>query len=115
MILGRLAPMKRKLKREPQHNLDKAILKFRKAELQAFADYLSSPSRIVAMNFLAGTMRGFGFFVGAAILVTIFVFVVTQILSQIPIVGDLFQWLGEFLQENVGGGSGSVFPPSVGG
>lgn len=108
--------MKNRPSRDHHHQkLDKALFQFRKAELQAFADYLSSPTRIVFMNFLAGTMRGLGFFVGAAILLTILVFVITQVLSQIPIVGDFFQWLGEFLQENVGGGKGGVLPPSVGG
>lgn len=108
-------PMKKKPRKDHHQKLDKALLNFRKAELQAFADYLSSPARIVIMNFLAGTMRGLGFFVGAAILLTILVFVITQILSQIPIVGEFFQWLGEFLQKNVGGGSGGSLPPAVGG
>ena len=101
--------MGKKRRMEPNQKLDKALLKFRKAELQAFADYLSSPVRIVVMNFLAGTMRGFGFFVGAAILLTILVFVITQILSQIPVVGDFFRWFGVFLQEN-----NAILPSSIG-
>lgn len=74
--------------------------------IREFAEYLSSPTRVICMNFLAGTFRGLGFFIGASLVLAIFAFVVTKLLSGVPIVGEFFSALLRFLQQNAQFGSG---------
>lgn len=61
--------------------------------LREYTRYLSSPRRIFFMNLLAGIARGFGFFLGATVVVAIVTVVITRILGSIPWLTDLVQWL----------------------
>ena len=85
--------------------LEQIINKLRRVELQEFTNYLHSPWRIFWANFLAGTSRGLGFLFGVAIVLTIIGFLMTKILTQIPVVGDFFQainlWIQETLQRTI--------------
>jgi hypothetical protein len=116
---SRIIPyMKKQDEKQLQDRLDKALFKFRKSELQQFSNYLSSPFRIFFANFLAGTSRGLGFFVGAALVIALSVFIITKVLSQIPIVGDTFVWLGDWIQAVVYGNGATQsidVPPTIGG
>ncbi len=69
--------------------------------LAEYIMYLASPFRIFWTNLLAGIGRGLGFVLGATIVVALLVYVVSQILVEIPVVGHFFQWLNTFLQENI--------------
>lgn len=100
----------------PHENLEKAHIKAEKqagrllkiaqklsrVELREFTNYLHSPWRIVWSNFLAGTARGLGFLVGAAIVLAVIGYLLKNILSKVPIVGDFFQaveiWIEQALQ-----------------
>ncbi|PJC37404.1 hypothetical protein CO046_00535 [Candidatus Peregrinibacteria bacterium CG_4_9_14_0_2_um_filter_53_11] len=75
--------------------------KLSRTELEQFVHYLSNPWRIIWANFLAGTSRGLGFLLGAAIVITILGFITTQILSQIPLVGDFFTAFNVWIQETI--------------
>lgn len=83
--------------------LDRILEKLKRTELQEFTNYLSSPWRILWANFIAGTARGLGFLIGVALILTVVGFVITKILSQIPLVGDFFQavniWIQGIVQE----------------
>lgn len=83
--------------------LEKIIDKLKRVELQEFTNYLHSPWRIFWANFLAGTSRGLGFLIGVAFIITLIGFVITKILSQIPLVGEFFiaanHWIQETLKE----------------
>lgn len=81
--------------------MDKILEKLKKAELQEFTNYLSSPWRILWANFLAGTARGLGFILGVALVLTIVGFFITKVLSQIPLVGEFFQAVNQWIQETV--------------
>lgn len=81
--------------------MDKILEKLKRVELQEFTNYLSTPWRILWANFLAGTARGLGFIIGVALILTIVGFVVTKILSQIPLVGEFFQAINLWIQETV--------------
>lgn len=79
--------------------LEKIIDKLKRVELQEFTNYLHSPWRIFWANFLAGTARGLGFLIGVALILTIVGFIITKILSQIPVVGEFFQAVNLWIQE----------------
>lgn len=81
--------------------MDKILEKIKRVELQEFTNYLSTPWRIFWANFLAGTARGLGFILGVAIVLTVTGFIVTKILSQIPIVGEFFQAVNLWIQNVV--------------
>lgn len=81
--------------------MDKILEKLKRIELQEFTNYLHSPWRILWANFLAGTSRGLGFIIGVALVLALVGFVVTKILSQIPIVGEFFQAVYLWIQNAV--------------
>lgn len=83
--------------------LEQIINKLRRVELQEFTNYLHSPWRVFWANFLAGTARGLGFLFGVAIVLTIIGFLMTKILTQIPVVGDFFQAINLWIQETLHG------------
>lgn len=75
--------------------------KFRTQELGEFRDYLSRPWRILWLNFLAGTARGLGFWLGAAAVITVSGFIIKHYLAHIPMVGDLFQAVDQWIEQTV--------------
>lgn len=81
--------------------MDKILEKLKRIELQEFTNYLHSPWRILWANFLAGTSRGLGFIIGVALVLALVGFVVTKILSQIPVVGEFFQAVYLWVQNAV--------------
>lgn len=92
------------LSKKPEHHpkhLVKAFENFRKIELQEFRDYLRSPLKIFWANFLAGTARGLGFLLGAAIVVTLATYVLKELLGNIPIIGDLALALETWIEETL--------------
>lgn len=80
-------------------NVEFKLEKF--ATLTDFVRYYSSPWKILFSNFLAGTAYGLGFVIGAAILVTVIAYILGHILVNIPIVGQFFQWLNDWLAVNL--------------
>jgi len=74
---------------------------FRKKELEEFRNYLHSPWRIIWANFLAGTMRGLGFLLGAAIVLAVLGFILKSVLVNIPIVGDFFEAVNEWIRNTL--------------
>ncbi len=70
-------------------------------ELEEFITYLRRPRRIFWTNFLAGTARGLGFWLGAAAVITISVFVTKHYLSHVPMVGQFFQALGQWIEQTI--------------
>lgn len=69
--------------------------------LTDFVRYYSSPWKIFFSNFLAGTAYGLGFVIGAAVLVTIIAYILGHILVNIPIVGEFFAWVNDWLAANL--------------
>lgn len=88
--------VKRELKK-----VERVLAKLKRVEIQEFSNYLSSPWRIFWANFLAGTSRGLGFILGVALVLTIVGFVMTKVLTQIPVVGEFFQAVNHWIQETV--------------
>lgn len=81
--------------------MDRILEKLKRVELQEFTNYLRSPWRILWANFLAGTARGLGFLLGATIVITALGLLITQILGNIPVVGDFFRAVNQWIQETV--------------
>lgn len=65
------------------------------SDLTDFLEYLKNPWKIFWANFLAGLARGFGFILGATVVVSLFVYIVITLLVQLPIVGDTIQWASD--------------------
>jgi Na+-transporting methylmalonyl-CoA/oxaloacetate decarboxylase gamma subunit len=71
------------------------------SELQDFLRYMGNPKKIFLTNFLAGTARGLGFIFGTVIVIAVLTFLISQVLSEIPWVGELFRWLDQWLSANI--------------
>lgn len=83
-------------KREEEYELFRGVVKnMKQGDLQDYVTYLHSPWRIIWTNFLAGITRGFGFIIGATVLVSIAVYFFINFLVNLPWVGDTFQWINE--------------------
>ena len=83
--------------------MDRILEKLKRVELQEFTNYLHSPWRILWAKFLAGTARGLGFILGVALVLTIVGFILTRVLSQIPVVGEFFQAVYVWIQSAING------------
>lgn len=70
-------------------------------DMQEYFRYLSSPRRILWTNFMSGTAKGLGFVLGTVIVIAVATFVVSQVLSEIPWVGELFRWLDDWMRANL--------------
>lgn len=62
-----------------------------------YVKYLRSPGRVLLMNLFAGMARGFGFFVGATVVVALVTVIVSKILFSIPWLTETGQWMKEAL------------------
>jgi hypothetical protein len=89
---------KSRLERKEKFNERRVAEKVSETGLDDFVRYLRSPWRIVWSNFLAGIFRGLGFIIGATVVLAISVYVLVQILGNIPVVGEFFQEAGGFIQ-----------------
>lgn len=111
-VMNPALPVQREAERmnKEVRKMDKILEKLKRTELQEFTNYLSSPWRILWANFLAGTARGLGFLLGVALVLTAVGFVLTQLLSQIPIVGEFFQAIYIWIQSVVNNTSNNQPP-----
>ncbi|MFH0776434.1 MAG: DUF5665 domain-containing protein [Patescibacteria group bacterium] len=73
--------------------------------LDDFVRYLRSPWQIMWSNFLAGIFRGLGFVFGATVLIAIAIYILVQVLGNVPVVGQFFQSVGGFLKDIQAGAS----------
>lgn len=70
-------------------------------EMKDYFQYLHSMKQVFWLNFLSGTGRGLGFVLGTVVVLAVITFVVSQVLSEIPWVGELFRWLDDWLKQNL--------------
>ena len=55
--------------------------------MEYFIQYVSSPWRIIWVNFLAGVFRGLGALIGASIVLALLIWVLSKLVN-IPLVGE---------------------------
>lgn len=82
-------------KQSPDRELIKA---FEAAGVVDYLQYLQSGRRIMWTNFLAGITRGFGITIGMTVVLAIFIWILTQLVS-LPFVGEYFQKVEGHIQE----------------
>jgi hypothetical protein len=83
------------------HNTYISVDTLKDGDIKDYIQYLASPKTILLNNFMAGTARGLGFIVGTVIVLTLVTFLVSQILAEIPWMGELFRWLDDWLRANI--------------
>lgn len=86
---------------EVVHNNYVSIDTLKSEEMRDYIRYISSIKSVFWVNFLAGTARGLGFVVGTVVVIALVTFVVSQVLSEIPWVGEMFRWLDDWLKQNL--------------
>ena len=70
-------------------------------DLKEYLTYLSSPKLIFWSNFWPGTSRGLGFVLGTVVIIAVVMFIISQVLAEIPWIGELFRWLDDWMRENL--------------
>lgn len=83
------------------HNKYISVDTLSSSEMKDYFRYLNSPKMIFWSNFLAGTARGLGFVIGTVVVLGLVTFIISQVLVDIPWVGDLFRWLNDWLAANI--------------
>lgn len=58
-----------------------------------YVDYLGRPYYSFFFNLMVGVARGFGFVIGATVVVALFVYVMTRYLVDLPVIGEFFQFI----------------------
>ncbi len=74
--------------------------KEKKSKLKTFDEfvkYLSSPWRIVWINFIAGIFRGLGILIGMTVVVAILIWMITKMVD-FPLIGEYFLDLKNMLE-----------------
>lgn len=83
----------------PQNSPDKELVKaFEAGGVVDYLQYLQSGKRIVLTNFLAGISKGFGITIGMTVVLAIFIWLLTKLVS-LPFVGEYFQKVEGQIQE----------------
>jgi hypothetical protein len=80
------------LEKKVDSSLVKVINKMSHLGFREYVGYLNRPWKIFWMNFFAGIARGFGFFVGGTVVVTIVTLILSKILIHVPFVADFLVW-----------------------
>jgi hypothetical protein len=84
---------------KPTESPDKEIVKvFEAAGVVDYLQYLQSSKKILWTNFKAGLARGFGITIGMTLVVGIFIWILTKLVS-LPVVGEYFNEAQKFVQE----------------
>ena len=87
------------MKSMPKSSPDKEFIKaFEAAGVVEYMEYLQSGKRIMWLNFKAGVAKGLGLTVGLTVVLGVFVWVLTMLVS-LPIVGEYFGEAEQFLTE----------------
>jgi len=84
---------------KPTESPDKEIVKvFEAAGVVDYLQYLQSSKKILWTNFKAGLARGFGITVGMTLVVAVFIWILTKLVS-LPVIGEYFNEAQKFVQE----------------
>ena len=68
--------------------------------LEYFVNYVSSPWRIIWVNFVAGIFRGLGAIIGASIVIGLVIWVL-GLFTKIPLLSEYTQEVDEFVSEYI--------------
>ena len=89
------------LRAQVVHNKYVSIDLLKGDEMRDYFRYLGSTRTIFWTNFLAGTARGLGFVIGTVLVIAVITFLVSQVLSEIPWIGEMFRWMDDWLRSNI--------------
>jgi len=83
----------------PKDSPDKELVKvFEAAGVVDFLQYLQSGKMIMWTNFKAGIAKGFGISIGMTLVLGVFIWALTKLVS-LPFVGEYFQQAESYIQE----------------
>jgi len=83
----------------PKTSPDKELVKiFEAAGVVDYLQYLQSSKSIMWTNFKAGIARGFGVTIGMTVVLGVFIWVLTKLVS-LPIVGEYFEQAESYVLE----------------
>ncbi len=83
--------------RETTKKLEALLRGLKKSGLEDFMTYMSSPWKIIGVNFLAGIARGFGFLIGMTAVMAVLIWA-TSLFVDFPLIGIYFANLQNALE-----------------
>lgn len=86
---------------KPKTSPEKELIKtFEAAGVVDYLQYLQSSKRILWTNFQAGIAKGFGITIGATVVLGIFIWILTKLVS-LPFIGEYFEKAETQIEEYV--------------
>ena len=83
----------------PKTYPEKELVKiFEAAGVVDYLQYLQSSKRILWVNFKAGIARGFGITIGMTLVLGVFIWILTMLVS-LPVVGEYFEKTENYINE----------------
>jgi len=87
------------MKPSPKTSQDKELVKgFEAAGVVDYLEYLQSGKRIMWTNFRAGIAKGFGITIGMTVVLGIFIWILTKLVS-LPVIGEYFEEVEKYVNE----------------
>ncbi len=83
-----------------QKDLERLLRVFDMMGFGEFMRYLSSPRKILFLNFVAGMARGLGIVIGMTVVVAILIWMLTK-LVDFPLIGEYFQKILELIDSAI--------------
>jgi hypothetical protein len=80
--------------------IEKKLLKLRTKELKVYSFYHNRPFKLLFVNLMEGIAKGIGFVIGGTVIVAITALILTKYFSEIPVVGEYFNQVGQWLETN---------------
>ena len=83
----------------PRKSPDKEIVKiFEAAGVVDYLQYLQSNKKILWVNFKAGIAKGFGITIGMTLVLGVFIWILTKLVS-LPVIGEYFEEAQKYVYE----------------
>ncbi len=95
--------MKNKFTEEEILAIEKELFNLQKKQRKAYLMTNNKLHKTLLFDFLEGIAKGFGFFIGATVVITVLIFLFTKLLVNIPLAGESFENVGKWLQEQQSG------------
>lgn len=92
--------IRRELTESEKKDLERLIVAIESSGLDEFMEYIRSPWKMLWPNFVAGVARGIGALIGAALVIAIIGWVLTQMIS-LPLIGAKLEPYVTEIQEEI--------------
>ena len=75
---------------------EKLVRAIENLHFNEYLDIIGRPGKVFWLSFLKGVATGFGTIVGATVIVSLTIYIIS-LLGGVPVIGEWFSWLGKMM------------------